>query len=166
MVQTLHRLVWFVALLLVQVEILNRMHIAGYATPFVFIYYILTLDSGISRKKLLVQAFTLGLCVDIFSNTPGMHAAASTLLAFVRRPLLKWQLSRETTDIYVPGIQSMGLAPFSRYVVETVFVFVCALRMIDFFSFSHFTVLLLQIVTDTAVTIVCIICVDAMRGKR
>lgn len=85
MVQALHRVVWFVVLVLVQTQILNHVHIMGYATPMVFIYYILVLNSEISRKTILLQAFVLGLCVDIFSNTPGVNAASATLLAFARR---------------------------------------------------------------------------------
>ncbi|MDM8304791.1 rod shape-determining protein MreD [Phocaeicola salanitronis] len=166
MVQTLHRIVWFVVLVLVQVEILNHVHIMGYATPIVFIYYILALNSEISRKSLLLQAFFLGLCVDIFSNTPGMHAAASTFLAFLRRPLLQAQMLRETTDDYEPGVRSMGLGPFLRYVTSAVLAFVVAVRVIDAFNFFHFIELLLRIVTDTLVTVVCIMCIDVIRRRK
>ena len=151
MVQTLQRIVWFVVLVLVQVEILNHVHIMGYATP---------------SKSLLFQAFLLGLCVDVFSNTPGMHAAASTLLAFIRRPLLQAQMLRETTDDYEPGIRSMGFAPFLRYVLSAVFSFMVVVRLIDAFNFLHVVELLFRIVTDTVMTVICILCVDAMRRKR
>ena len=143
MVQTLHRIVWFVVLVLVQVEILNHVHIMGYATPFF-----------------------LGLCVDIFSNTPGMHAAASTFLAFLRRPLLQAQMLRETTDDYEPGVRSMGLGPFLRYVTSAVLAFVVVVRVIDAFNFFHFIELLLRIVTDTLVTVVCIMCIDVIRRRK
>ena len=148
MVQTLQRIVWFVVLVLVQVEILNHVHIMGYATPMVFIYYV-------PRKSLLFQAFLLGLCVDVFSNTPGMHAAASTLLAFIRRPLLQAQMLRETTDDYEPGIRSMGFAPFLRYVLSAVFSFMVVVRLIDAFNFLHVVELLLRIVTDTVICLPC-----------
>ena len=166
MVQTLQRIVWFVVLVLVQVEILNHVHIMGYATPMVFIYYVLALNSEIPCKSLLFQAFLLGLCVDVFSNTPGMHAAASTLLAFIRRPLLQAQMLRETTDDYEPGIRSMGFAPFLRYVLSAVFSFMVVVRLIDAFNFLHVVELLFRIVTDTVMTVICILCVDAMRRKR
>ena len=81
MVQTLHRVVWFVVLVLVQTQILNHVHIMGYATPMVFIYYILALNSEIPRKSLLLQAFALGLCVDIFGNTPGDGVCTPSLVA-------------------------------------------------------------------------------------
>lgn len=166
MVQTLQRVVWFVVLVLVQAEVLNHVHIMGYATPVVFIYYILVLNSEIPRKSLLFQAFLLGLCVDLFSNTPGMHAAASTLLAFMRRPLLQTQMLRETTDDYEPGIRSMGFAPFLRYVSSAVLLFMVVVRLIDAFNFLHIIELLLRIVTDTVITVVCIMCIDAMRRNR
>lgn len=165
MIQTLHRIVWFVVLILVQTEVLNHVHIMGYATPLVFIYYILVLNSETPRKSLLFQAFLLGLCVDIFGNTPGMHAAASTFLAFFRPSLLQAQMSRETTDDYEPGIQSMGFAPFLRYVASAVFAFMVVVRVIDAFSFFHWGELLLRIVTDTLVTVVCIMCIDVIRRK-
>lgn len=166
MVQTLHRVVWFVVLVLVQTQILNHVHIMGYATPMVFIYYILALNSEIPRKSLLLQAFALGLCVDIFGNTPGVNAGAATLMAFVRRPLLQMQMLRETTDDYEPGIRMMGTGAFLRYVSGATLVFVVAVRLMDAFSFAHPLELLLRIVTDTVMSVACILCIDAMRRKK
>ena len=70
-----------------------------------YIYYILILNAETPRKSLLLQAFFIGLCIDIFSNTPGMNAAAATMMAFTRRPLLRMQMLRDVTDDYVPGIR-------------------------------------------------------------
>ena len=36
----LQRIEWFIGLVLLQVLVLNHMHINGYATPFFFIYFI------------------------------------------------------------------------------------------------------------------------------
>lgn len=83
----LHKIGWFVGLVLLQVLILNNVHIAGYATPFLYIYLILKFNSEISRNTLMVWAFFLGLTVDIFSDTPGMNAAATVWLAFLRPTL-------------------------------------------------------------------------------
>ena len=68
----LHKIGWFVGLVLLQVLILNNVHIAGYATPFLYIYLILKFESETPRNALMLWAFFLGLTVDIFSDTPGM----------------------------------------------------------------------------------------------
>lgn len=70
----IHRIGWFVGLVLLQVLILNNVHIAGYATPFLYIYFILKFASGTSRNELMLWAFFFGLTIDIFADTPGMNA--------------------------------------------------------------------------------------------
>ena len=41
MIKILHRMEWFLGLVLLQVLVLNQMHVGGYATPFFYIYFIL-----------------------------------------------------------------------------------------------------------------------------
>ena len=54
----IHRIGWFIGLVLLQVLILNNVHIAGYATPFLYIYFILKFDSGTSRNELMSVSYT------------------------------------------------------------------------------------------------------------
>ena len=83
LVNYLHKIGWFIGLVLLQVLILNNVHIAGYATPFLYIYLILKFESDTPRNALMLWAFFLGLAVDVFSDTPGMNAAATVFLAFL-----------------------------------------------------------------------------------
>ena len=50
----LHKIGWFICLVLLQVLILNNVHIAGYATPFLYIYLILKFESDVSRNTLML----------------------------------------------------------------------------------------------------------------
>ncbi len=153
-------------LVLAQVLVLNHVHILGYATPFVFIYFILKLNSSVGRNTLMLWAFFLGLTVDVFSNTPGMNAAALTLLAFVRGSLLRLVSLRDTADDYEPGIRTLGVSAYFRYLLLAVTLFCTVLLLIDAFSFFNFPVLLLKIVTDTAATMLCIWCIEVVRKKK
>ncbi len=80
----LQQLYWFFGLVVMQVLILNKIHVLGFITPFLYIYFLLKLPTGTSRNLLLLLGFTLGIVIDMFSNTPGMNAAACVFLAFVR----------------------------------------------------------------------------------
>ncbi len=162
----MQRLGWFMGLVLAQVLVLNHVHILGYATPFVFIYFILKLNSSVGRNTLMLWAFFLGLTVDVFSNTPGMNAAALTLLAFVRGSLLRLVSLRDTADDYEPGIRTLGVSAYFRYLLLAVTLFCTVLLLIDAFSFFNFPVLLLKIVTDTAATMLCIWCIEVVRKKK
>ena len=107
----LQRIEWFIGLVLLQVLVLNHMHINGYATPFFFIYFILKYNSGVSRNVLMIWAFLLGLTVDILGNTPGMNAAAATVLAFMREPILN-RVSRVWDSRLSSGISYCVLSYF------------------------------------------------------
>lgn len=45
---------------------------------------------GVSTSLLMVVAFILGISVDLFCNTPGMHAGACVLMAYLRPLILKY----------------------------------------------------------------------------
>lgn len=74
--QKIQRIQWLVFLVLLQVLVLNYVHIGQYATPLFYIYFILKFHTDTGRKELMLWSFAIGLCIDIFSNTPGMNAAA------------------------------------------------------------------------------------------
>ena len=152
----IHRIGWFVGLILLQVLILNNVHIAGVATPFLYVYFILKFNSGTSRNELMVWGFCMGLAIDIFSNTPGMNAAATVLLLRLFTP-------RDTLDSIVPSLKSMGIASFLKYLVVSVFVHHFMLLTLEFFSFTSIPLLLLRVVSSTILTITCIMAVEGVR---
>lgn len=166
MLTYLQRIEWFIGLVLLQVLILNHIHINGYATPFFFIYLILKYNSGVGRNVLMIWAFLLGLCVDIFGNTPGMNAAAATVLAFMRGPILRLVTLRDNVEVFEPSIRNMGFSSFLRYILLCTLLFCTMLLVIDTFSFLNLPVLLLKILTDTSITMVCIFCAEAIGRKK
>ena len=159
----LHKIGWFVGLVLLQVLILNNVHIAGYATPFLYIYLILKFESDVSRNALMLWAFFLGLAVDVLSDTPGMNAAATVLLAFLRPSLLRLFTPRDNQDNLVPSFKSMGITPFLKYTTASVFIHSLALLSIEFFSFSGIWLLLLRVALCTVLTVTCIVAVEGIR---
>lgn len=161
----LHKLGWFVGLVLLQVLILNNVHIAGYATPFIYIYMILKFESDVSRNALMLWAFFLGLAVDVFSDTPGMNAAAGVLLALLRPALLRLFVPRDTLDTLVPAVRTMGISSFLKYLVAGVLVHHSMLLALEFFSFAHVGTLLLRVVTSTLLTVSCIMAIEGIKKK-
>ena len=159
----IHRIGWFVGLVLLQVLILNNVHIAGYATPFLYIYFILKFASGTSRNELMLWAFFFGLTIDIFADTPGMNAAATVLLAFLRPSLLRLFTPRDNLDSIIPSFKSMGITPFLKYTTAIVFVHSLALLSIEFFSFTSIWLLLLRVISCTLLTLTCILAVEGIR---
>ena len=74
-------------------------------------------------------------------------------------------MPRDTLESIVPSIRTMGVSPFLKYLVVSVFVHHGVLLTIEFFSFAHMGTLLLRIVASTLLTVVCIMAVEGMRKK-
>ena len=166
MIKILHRLQWFLALAFLQVLVLNKIHIAGYATPFLYIYFILKYNSRVSRNTLMLWAFGLGLTVDMFGDTPGMNAAAATFLAFARGRILRLATLRDMDEGFRPGIRSMGFSSFFRYTLFACILFCSFLLLIYTFSFFNVPVLCLKIVASTVATMLCVVCTEWMGRKK
>ena len=114
MERLLTRIAWFVGLVLVQALIFNNICLFGLATPFIYVYFLLVLDRDIDHNVLMLVAFLLGLTVDVFSNTPGVNAGASVLVAFMRPTLLRLFSPRDEYENFEPRIYTLGFGAFVR----------------------------------------------------
>ncbi|MGM0611904.1 MAG: rod shape-determining protein MreD [Bacteroidota bacterium] len=131
----------FILFVLIQGLVLNHMNISGYLNPLLYVMFILLLPFDMAKQWVLVLAFITGYGVDLFSGTPGMHAAALVLAAFLR-PFLINALTRQD-DLEAgasPTIQDMGFRWVFTYsailvvVHHTVFFFIESFRISEFFQ--------------------------------
>ena len=84
------RFIWqFISLVLIQVLICNHIDFMGYINPYIYLVFILIYPSQNNRTNLLLLSFLIGLTVDIFSDSGGIHAAASVFAAYLRPGFLK-----------------------------------------------------------------------------
>jgi rod shape-determining protein MreD len=158
----LKRLGWFLLLTILQVLVLNNIHLFDCTTPYLYLYFLLILPRDCSRNTQLLWGFALGLVVDLFTNTPGMHAAATTLVALLRTPLLNLFVPRDSADEMEPGIATMGVGPFFRYTLLMVLIQHFCLLSLEAFSYFHWELLLLETVASTLLTTLCVLAVEGI----
>jgi rod shape-determining protein MreD len=79
----------FLVLLLVQVIICSNINFLGYINPYIYILFIFLFPIREDRMILLLSSFLIGMLVDMFLDSGGVHAAASVTLAYARPILLK-----------------------------------------------------------------------------
>jgi rod shape-determining protein MreD len=151
----------FVIFVLIQALILNHMNISGYLNPLLYVMFILLLPFDMSRPLTLVLAFVLGYAVDLFSGTPGMHAAASVLLAFVRPFLIDALSKREDDDADMkPTLRSMGFRWIFSYTAILVLIHHTVFFFIEAFRLTEFWQTLSRSLLSSAMTIVLIILIQ------
>jgi|AGTN01.2.fsa_nt_gi rod shape-determining protein MreD len=161
----LYDIVLFVLLILLQVLLLNRISLFGLATPVLYSYFLLKLPRGRNLFYVIISGFLMGLIIDIFLNTPGMNAAATTIVAAFRKPIMNLFFEREEYDEFVPGMYTTA-GPFVRFTVFMVFLHLTLLFFIESFTFFNVTSTLLRTVSSSLITIVLIIALDSLMYKR
>ena len=74
----------FIAMLLIQLPLLYRITLFERAFGFFYVGFLLLLPFNLSRNYLMIIGFFAGFIVDVFSNTPGIHAGACVFIMFIR----------------------------------------------------------------------------------
>jgi rod shape-determining protein MreD len=134
----------FVSLVLIQVLILNFIQFSGYINPYIYILFILLLPVSAPRYLLVLLGFFIGLIIDIFSNTPGMHTSATTFIAFARPYVINLISAREMDKSDFPGVKQYGLVWFIYYSAILVFLHHIFFFYVEVFTFDGFFQTLLR----------------------
>jgi len=150
-------IVRFVLLVLLQVLVLNNIQLHQLINPFIYILFILLLPIGAARWMVLCASFLLGLTVDVFNDTGGIHAAACVLIAYIR-PFILSLISPhggyDTND--VPGLGQMGITWFTIYSVILVSIWNITYFLLEVFTFDSFFRTFIKILISTLISLVLI----------
>jgi len=145
----------FLILLGVQVFLLDHINLYdGFIVPYLYILFLFMLPFDIERSVLLLAGFITGLIMDMFNNTPGLHASACVLLAFVRPFVLNWLEPRDGYEFgLIPRLQHMGLPWFLTYVAILTLVHHLWLFFAEILTAQHMLTTLLRILLSSIFTI-------------
>jgi rod shape-determining protein MreD len=103
-------------LVILQVLLLKNISLYNLSTPYLYILFILLLPFETPNLLLFVLSFLLGLTIDAFYDTPGLHAAACTLLALVRVLFISITVQKDGFDNEPePTLSIMGFRWFLTY---------------------------------------------------
>ncbi|MCD7848928.1 MAG: rod shape-determining protein MreD [Parabacteroides sp.] len=152
---------YFVVLVLIQVLVLNNIHSLRVATPFLYLYFILKMPVGTSRTNVVFFSFLIGLVIDIFSNTPGMHAAACTFAGFIREPLIQLFMGKDLPEGIFPSYKTFGYGGFFRYTLSFVVIHHVTLFLIESLTFFDPLFLALRIGASVVTTTLLICTIEA-----
>ncbi len=144
----------FFFFILLQVLILNKIEFSGFINPYLYVIFILILPFETPKWLLLVLASVVGLSIDMFSNTPGMHMAATLLLAYLR-PLVLSRIAPR--DGYEPGTlptpSFYGFLWFFKYAIILVVIHHLFYFLIESFSFNNLLSILAKTLLSTPLTL-------------
>jgi len=144
----------FILLILIQVFLLKNVVLYNLSTPYLYILFILLLPFDTPNLLLFVLAFILGLTIDAFYDTPGLHAAACVLLAFVRILFISITVQKDGFDNEPePTLSMMGFRWFFTYAAVLTLFHHFFLFNLEAFRFSEIQYTLTRVVLSSLFTV-------------
>jgi len=146
----LYKSISFFIYLFAQVLIFDKIVIFGTAHSIIYIAFLLTLPIELAIIPSMLIGFALGLGIDAFNNTFGIHAAASIILMYLRPTILSWltpQGGYPTGVIPRPNI--FGIGWFTSYALPLVFIHLLIVFYVEAGGFDLFWHTLLEVVAST-----------------
>ncbi|MEZ4853610.1 rod shape-determining protein MreD [Flavobacterium sp.] len=137
----------FLVLLFAQVLVFNNINILGYINPYPYILFILLFPINGNKFLLLLSSFLLGLLIDMFSNSAGIHAFASTFLAYIRPNLFRFSFGF--------SYQHQTIKLSDKLSTERITLLIIAIVLHHFllFGLEYFRIsLFVEIITKTLLT--------------
>ena len=143
----------FILLLAAQIVIFNNINLFGYINPYPYVLFILLYPVNSNKSGLLIASFCLGLVVDLFSNSGGIHAAACLILAYLRPTFFKFAfgLSYEYQTVKINDRLSPERFTFILISISTHHLI---LFLLEYFKFSFVLSALLRTILSAIFTLI------------
>ncbi len=149
--------VMFISLVLIQVLIFNQVQFSGFFNPYIYILFIILLPLSTPRYAILILAFLLGLIIDIFSNSLGVHSAATVFIAYVRPLVIRLISNREDDRSDYPGLNQNKLGWFINYALIMVLLHHTLLFYLEVYTFANFFNTLYRVILSSLFSVIVIV---------
>lgn len=147
------QIVLFFVYVILQVVLLKNLVLFNTSFCFLYVAFILLLPVEMSNLRLMLIAFLLGISVDIFYNSLGLHTMALVLLAYLRNYWLVTITPQGGYDIGTPPtLSANGLQWFLVYTLPLVFVHHLVLFFVEASGFTLFWYTMLKAVSSLLFT--------------
>lgn len=150
-------------LLALQVLLFNRLQIAGCCFPMVYILFLFNLPARLPRWGEMLIGFAVGLSMDIWFNSLGVHAAACTAITFFR-PLLLSNLVQEVERISGEVCSlNIGRIEYIKCVVILTLIHHFIVFSLEAWSLQNWWIILLQTIGSSIMTLAVVLGYDFVR---
>ena len=156
----------FILLLVAQVLIFNRIDLFGFINPFPYVLFIILYPVNGNKSGLLAASFLLGLLMDMFWNSGGVHAAACLVLAYYRPVIFKFSfgLSYEYQTVRLNDVVTPERFSF---LLIAIVLHHFVLFVLEVFKVSFLWDILVRTVLSTIFTIItCIIIIYIIKPSK
>lgn len=159
------RIGFFLVFVLAQTMVLGRIHLFGYATPLLYVYFVVKFPRSYPKWGILLWSFAMGLVIDVFFNTPGLAAASLTLIGAIQPYLFEIFVPRDSVENLRPSIRTIGIIKYLYYIVVLVVLYCLVFFSLETFTYFDWIELLKHVAGSSAITLVLILTFESISGE-
>lgn len=156
----------FIFLLAIQIIVFNNINLFGFISPFPYILFIILYPVNGNKTGLLIASFFLGILLDMFSNSGGIHTTACLTLAYFRPVIFKFAFgvsyeyqTIKLNDVLIPERFS--------FIFVSVLIHHLILFILEAFQLSLFWDILFRTILSSILTIIiCIIIIYLIKPHK
>jgi len=157
----------FLVLVLLQVLVLDNIELHHLVKPVIYPLFILLLPISFPSWLVMLIAMGLGLTIDAFNNTIGIHASACIFMAFCRPLFLRANTPRGGYEQNsFPSIEQFGLTRFLIYAGVLILLFHTFFYFVEAFGFRFLSNTILKIIISSFLSLLLILIHQMLFQKR
>ncbi len=148
--------------MLLQVLLFDQLQLLGVCHPYIYILCLLMMPITLPHSADMIIGAVVGLIMDIFCNSLGVHTASCIFIMFIRPYLIgaivndKDRLNEQIT------LRTLGMEPLLKYVVILVLAHHLMVFLLAAWSWSHIGFVAVETIVSSLITISIIIGYNAL----
>ena len=157
----------YIVLVLIQIFLLKNMVLFGLNTPYLYILFILLLPFETPNWLLFLLSFLIGLNIDLFNDTVGLHACACVITAFFRVLITSITVQKENYESDPePTLAIMGFRWFFFYALVLIFIHHFTLLNLEVFRFSEIPATISRVFLSSLFTLLLVFVAEIVFFKK
>ena len=155
----------YIAVMLLQVLLFDQLQLLGVCHPYIYILCLLMMPITLPHSVDMIIGAIIGLVMDVFCNSLGIHTAACILLMFVRPYLIGAIVNDKDRLNEQISLHAIGMEAMLKYVILLVVLHHLTVFALGAWSWQHIGFVILETLVSSTVTILVIMGYNALRYK-
>ena len=141
----------FIALVLLQIFLIDNIALSIYFHPLVYVAFVIMLPLDMKHVWVLLLSTLMGLTIDMLTGMSGLNVVATTATGFMRPLMLRLAVGHATaTDDSVPSLHRLSTKHLAWYISLMIILHSTIFFLLESLSLSHLPYTLLRLALSAA----------------
>ena len=159
------QIVRYVVIMLLQVLLFDQLQLMGICHPYIYVLCLLMMPITLPHSMDMLLGAAVGLVMDVFCNSLGIHTSVCVLIMFVRPYLIGLIVNDKDRLNEQISLRAVGMEALVKYVVVLVLVHHFLVFLIAAWSWAHIGFILKETLVSSAITISLIMGYNMLRFR-